>query len=106
MATLQPEVRDYEPSIALDGGEDGLVFYRILSSIFSIIAGIFFFIFSFLKHLFFVGNNPQALAFLEIGFGQKDDITEILERSKEIAVWKIHKDKSEIDRCIVEGRSA
>ena len=31
IATLQKEVRDYEPVSALDGGEDGLEFYRRLA---------------------------------------------------------------------------
>ena len=31
IATLEPEVREYDPKIALDGGEDGLEFYRILA---------------------------------------------------------------------------
>ena len=31
IASLQPEVRDHEPLSALDGGEDGLMFYRIIA---------------------------------------------------------------------------
>jgi release factor glutamine methyltransferase len=30
LATLMPEVRDYEPRLALDGGADGLAAYRTL----------------------------------------------------------------------------
>ena len=32
IATLSPEVRDFDPRMALDGGEDGLQFYRMLAS--------------------------------------------------------------------------
>lgn len=31
MAHLDPSVRDYEPRLALDGGEDGLKFYRAVA---------------------------------------------------------------------------
>jgi release factor glutamine methyltransferase len=32
IGSLQPEVRDHDPRLALDGGPDGLAFYRMLAS--------------------------------------------------------------------------
>ena len=43
----------------------------------------------------------KAHAFFEIGFGQKDDVAKILAGKKGVAVLNVHKDRSDIDRCIV-----
>lgn len=57
--TLQPEIRDWEPAAALDGGTDGMDFYRaILSS-----AG------DFLK--------PNGFIFLELGYDQAEGVQKI-----------------------------
>ncbi len=61
---LDPEVRFFEPTIALDGGKDGLDFYRKIVN-------------SAKNHLKIGG----ILAF-EIGFDQKESVTEILTNCK------------------------
>lgn len=60
LASLQPEVRDFEPCLALDGGADGLDAYRSLTA-------------TATKHL-----NPGGWLLLEVGAGQSDDVTSML----------------------------
>ena len=70
MGSLQREILDWEPEEALDGGLDGLDFYRsILSS-----AGI---------HL-----NPGGLIFLELGYDQADLVRQLADRKgfKDVSV--------------------
>ncbi len=62
IAALMPEVRDHEPELALDGGEDGLDFYRRI-----------------------VAESPAYLCgggrlYLEIGCDQGDAVQELLLR--------------------------
>jgi release factor glutamine methyltransferase len=59
IADLEPEVRIYEPIIALDGGLDGLDFYRKIAS----------------NSEPFLKRNGKIV--IEIGFGQKNDIEKI-----------------------------
>ena len=58
--TLAPEVKDHDPRIALDGGEDGLVFYRRIAE-------------GAAARL-----NRGGRIFLEIGFDQAEDVSRIL----------------------------
>ncbi len=57
---LQPEVKDYEPVLALDGGEDGLVLDRALVPVLPSIL------------------TPGGAFFAEIGEGQGDKMVELL----------------------------
>ncbi len=64
LETLQPEVGRYEPRLALDGGADGLDFFRRMA----VEAG------PFLK--------PGGRLMLEFGDGQADSLREIFEQQK------------------------
>jgi len=80
--TLQEEVLK-EPRIALDGGHDGLDFYR------RIIADCPAYL------------NKGARLVFEIGFGQAKEIVRIIEDSGNFKVSKIGKDFNGIDRVII-----
>lgn len=83
---LPAEVRFHEPKEALDGGEDGLKYYRQI-----------------------IGKSPQYLktegwlAF-EIGLGQKSKVIELLEKSGDFNEIHINKDFAGIDRVILARR--
>lgn len=79
---LQKELA-YEPRMALDGGCDGLDFYRRVISE----AG------SFLKE--------KGLLLLEIGFGQREDIEKIVRAGNNFFVDEIIKDYSQIERVMI-----
>jgi len=86
IATLQPEVRDFDPRLALDGGADGLEFYRLIASQ----AG------AFLK--------PDGKIMVEFGDGQADDIRKIFETEKWI-VEAVKEDYSQRARIIIARRN-
>jgi release factor glutamine methyltransferase len=84
--TLQPEVRDFDPHAALDGGADGLGFYRELAAEAK----------PFLK--------PDGKIMLEFGDGQADAIKNIFETQKWI-VEAVKEDYSQRARILVARAS-
>jgi len=80
--TLQKEVKSFDPLKALDGGEDGLDFYR---AIFESAA-------SFLA--------PKGKVCVEIGIGQEDDVSEIAVTNGYANITVI-KDLNQINRVVV-----
>jgi release factor glutamine methyltransferase len=81
IAKLGPEVCQFEPLAALEGGADGLAAYRQLAPEF--------------KRLL----NPEGAVFLEIGAGQASDVMTILKVSGGCHGVS-HKDLSGLERCI------
>ena len=80
MKNLQPEVQ-FEPETALDGGEDGLVFYRAIIE-------------NYTKSI----KKGGAFVF-EVGIGQADDVAELLEAKGFKNIGKA-KDLGGIDRVV------
>ena len=80
--TLEPEVREHDPWLALDGGEDGLSFYRILAK-------------EGKKHL-----NSQGMIFMEIGYDQGQAVKEIFESEGFVDIV-IKKDLCKNDRVVI-----
>ena len=77
---LQVEVRDHEPRLALDGGSDGLFFYRKI-----------------IKDAPIFLNSHGYLVF-EIGYDEAEDISSITGENFEL---EIYKDLNNLDRVVV-----
>jgi release factor glutamine methyltransferase len=86
METLDASVKDYEPHMALDGGEDGLDFYRSIARQW--------------KHIL----RPNGALLFEVGYDQAQDVAELMEEAgfRDVAC---HKDGNDILR-VVEGTLA
>jgi release factor glutamine methyltransferase len=81
IVALQPEIREWESKTALDGGEDGLDFYRrIIPSARG-----------YLK--------DRGMLMLEIGVGQSDDTAEMI-KSAGYSCFRIIKDYNGIERIV------
>jgi release factor glutamine methyltransferase len=86
IATLEPEVRDFDPRAALDGGKDGLDFYRLIASQ----AG------AFLK--------PGGKIMVEFGDGQAEAIRKIFETEKWV-VEAVKEDYSQRARILIARKN-
>lgn len=81
IGTLMPEVRDHEPRQALDGGEDGLFFYRrIVGEAAGYLPG-------------------GGMLFLEIGYDQAEAVCGLMEEAGFLEV-KAVKDYAGLDRVV------
>lgn len=81
--TLQKEVKDFEPVLALDGGEDGLKFYREIIK-------------DAKKYL-----NPEGLLAFEIGWNQAKDIEQIVNEIGGYGKFEVLKDFAGKDRVVI-----
>lgn len=81
MPRLQPEVQ-FEPALALDGGEDGLNFYRAIV----------------LRAQDFI--VPGGVLLFEIGFNQAEDVARLIEDTGQYTGVAVYKDYQGYDRIV------
>ena len=79
-----PEVRDFEPENALDGGADGLDFYRKITE-------------QVKDYL-----NPGGYVYMEIGYDQGEAVSELM-RNAGFSEVEVIKDLARNDR-VVKGK--
>ena len=78
---LDVSVRDYEPHLALDGGEDGLDFYRSITELWK------------------EALMPGGRLYFEVGIGQADHVLRIM-RSQGFGDIQVVKDHHDIPRVV------
>lgn len=78
---LMPEVRDYEPHLALDGGDDGLIFYRRIAKD----------AYHFLKE--------KGVLLFEIGYDEGEEVMDIMKENGFKDIF-LKKDLSGNDRVV------
>lgn len=79
--TLMPEVKEYEPRMALDGSADGLLFYRRIIQ-------------DAPEYL-----EPDGKLMFEIGFDQGDAVAELM-RQRGFSEVRVRKDYAGLDRMV------
>lgn len=88
LAGLEPEVRDFEPVLALSPGADPLKWYRVFATDGAALV------------------LPGGHLAVEVGAGQADDVANMLDAS---ALWEaveLRKDLGKIDRVVLARRKA
>ncbi len=83
--TLEPEVRDHEPRVALEGGEDGLMHYRVLAP-------------EILRVL-----KPGGRFAVEIGYDQKAAVEALFQDAGAVGVQTL-KDLGDRDRVVAGAK--
>lgn len=82
ICSLQAGVKNYDPKLALDGGSDGLKFYKIIAE----------------KSQEFL--NKDGVIVLEIGYNQADDVSNLLKQNGFNNI-EVLKDYSDNDRIVI-----